>query len=335
MTPVRFGIIGCSSIARRRMVPAIRASAGARLEHVGSRDARKAEPFAREFGCSKFGSYEAVLADLEVDAVYISTPPALHEPWVRAAAESGKHILCEKPAFLELRVAEEMVELCGQRGVRLMEGYAFRYHPQHALVRMLITEGRIGAPRVAQAEWALPRPNEGNFRLQPETGGGVFLDAAGYPVAAAMLLFDASPDSVFCQAERDAATGVDSSVSLLLSFEGGRVAHGLAAYGLQYGSRYSLIGPRGRIVLPRAFSVPSDMETKVMVETDAGAENLAVPPADQFRLMLEDFCGQLTKPPGQARTFEQELLRQHTVMDAAWRSHLERKPVSVTNVSNV
>jgi NDP-hexose-3-ketoreductase len=329
MTPVRFGIIGCSSIARRRMVPALRSSPLARLEHVGSRDVRKAEPFARDFGCAKFGSYEAVLADPDVDAVYISTPPALHEPWVRAAADQRKHILCEKPVFPSHQLATDLVALCRERGVRLMEGYAFRYHPQHALVRSLIAADRIGAPRVVQAEWALPTPAEGNFRHQLDAGGGVFLDAAGYPVAAAMLLFDASPISVFCQAEREPGTGVDTSVSLLLTFEGGRVAHGLAAYGLHYGSRYSLIGPKGRIVLPRAFSVPPDMETKVILETDGGAESLAVPAADQFRLMLEDFCAQVRGSAGQPQTFEQELLRQHKVMDAAWRSHLEQRPVAV------
>src|SRR5450759_157953 len=118
MTPVRFGIIGCSSVARRRMLPAIAASGMAHLERIGSRGSHKAEQFAREFGCAKWGSYEAVLADPEVDAIYISTPPALHEPWVRAAAEHRKHILCEKPAFPNRRVAAELIELCQRQGVR-------------------------------------------------------------------------------------------------------------------------------------------------------------------------------------------------------------------------
>lgn len=331
MTPVRFGIIGCSSIARRRMVPAICASAMSRLEHVGSRDPAKAEPFARQFGCSKFGSYEAVLADRDVDAVYISTPPALHEPWVREAAEHGKHILCEKPAFLDLNAATDLVELCRRRGVRLMEGYAFGYHPQHAAVRSSISAGRIGAPRVVQAEWALPKPDEGNFRLRPELGGGVFHDAAGYPVAAAMLLLGASPTSVFCRVEKDEKAGVATAVSMVLNFAGGELAHGLAAYGVQYGSRYSVLGPGGRIVVPRAFSVPPDIVTQVIIETASGTETMSTAPADQFRLMFEDFCRQIKGPTGQRRTFEQDLLRQHAVMDAAWRSHLEQRTISVAS----
>jgi predicted dehydrogenase len=333
MTLVRFGIIGCSSIARRRMVPAICASDIARLEHAGSRDAQKGKQFAREFDCSKSGSYEAVLADPDVDAVYISTPPALHELWVRAAAEQGKHILCEKPAFPNLQTARELITLCQRRGVRLMEGYMFSYHPQHAVVESLIKEGRIGEPRVIQAEFTMPQPVEGSFRLQKELGGGVFTDASGYPVAAAMFLFKTLPASVYCRIETDAATGVDNAVSILLNFPGGGIAHALAAYGLYYRSRYSVLGSKGRIEAARAFSVLPDVETKIIVETASGVETIPVAPADQFRLMLEDFCVQITKPAASSGVFEENLLRQHTVMEAARLSHLRQKPVLLSEFS--
>lgn len=333
MTPVRFGIIGCSSIARRRMAPAIRASEMALLEHVGSRDAQKGARFAGEFGCSKSGSYEAVLADPNVDAVYISTPPALHEPWVRAAAEQGKHILCEKPAFPNLQIAREAVELCRRRSVRLMEGYMFSYHPQHAVVESLIKEGRIGEPRVVQTEFTMPQPAEGSFRLQKELGGGVFTDASGYPVAAAMLLFKSPPASVYCRIETDATAGVDNAVSMMLNFSGGGIAHVLAAYGLYYRSRYSVLGDKGRIEATRAFSVLPDVETKIIVETASGVETIPVAPVDQFHLMLEDFCEKVTGPAASPGMFEENLLRQHTVMEAARLSHLRRKPVLLSELS--
>jgi NDP-hexose-3-ketoreductase len=333
MTPVRLGIIGCSSVARRRMIPAICAADIALLEHIGSRDAQKGEQFAREFGCSKWGSYEAVLADPDVDAVYISTPPALHEPWARDAAEHGKHILCEKPAFPNRKIALELIALCRRQGVRLMEGYMFSYHPQHAVVQSLIKEDRIGELRVVQGEFTLPQPAEGSFRLQNELGGGVFMDAAGYPVAAAMLLFKAPPTSVYCRVEADAATGVDNAVSMILNFPGGGIAHVLAAYGLYYRSRYSVLGTKGRIEATRAFSVLPDVKTKIIVKTASGGETISVAPADQFRLMLEDFCIQVTRSAASSGIFEENLLRQHTVMEAAWRSHLRQKPVLLSEFS--
>ena len=334
MTRVRFGFIGCSSIARRRMAPVVCASDFATLEHIGSRDVAKAGEFAREFNCAKWGTYEAVLADPEVDAVYISTPPALHAPWVRAAAAHGKHILCEKPAFTDQRIAAEMIALCRRHNVRLMEGYMFGYHPQHAVVRSLLTSGRIGELRVVQGEFTFPQPAAGSFRLARELGGGVFSDAAGYPVAADMLLFQAAPLSIFCQLELDATNGVDNLAALTLAFPGGGTAQLLAGYGLHYRSRYAALGTMGRIEVTRAFSVLPEMKVEVLVETAAGSETIAVPPADQFQLMLKDFCGQLKKPatgrPSFKETFEEKLLCQHTVMAAAWRSHLEKRPVCLS-----
>src|SRR5271166_1722808 len=156
--PLRFGIIACSNVARRRFLPALSASTAARLEHVGSRDAAKAAQFAREFSCAKSGAYEAVLADPHVEAVYISTPPSVHEEWVIKAAAAGKHVLCEKPAFTDLAAAKKAVERCRAAGVRLLEGYAFKFHPQHAFVRSLIEQGRTGRPRLFTAQFTYPRP---------------------------------------------------------------------------------------------------------------------------------------------------------------------------------
>ena len=144
MVAVQFGIIACSSVARRRFLPALKLANCAQLAHIGSRDAAKAESFAREFSCPKFGNYEAVLADSEINAVYISTPPTLHGEWVHKVAAAGKHILCEKPAFSSGEEARKAVAACRAAGVRLFEGYAFKYHPQHALVKSLAVAGRIG-----------------------------------------------------------------------------------------------------------------------------------------------------------------------------------------------
>ncbi len=332
MNPVRFGLIGCSSIARRRFAPALRATTSACIERIGSRDLPKAEQFAKEFDCAKSGSYEDVLADPDVDAVYISTPPALHESWVRAAAQHGKHILCEKPAFPDHRTAVELVELCRRSGVRLMEGYMFSYHPQHALVQKMIEDDRIGEPRVIQSEFAMPWPADGNYRRERELGGGIFLDAAGYPVATAMLFYKAAPASVYCHIQTDAG-GMDYAAVIDLEFPKGQLAHTLAMYGLHYRSRYRLLGSKGNIEAMRAFAVPPDMGTEIVLETATGKETISVAPADQFRLMIDDFCAQIKGASSPSPTFEENLLRQHAVMDAAWRSHLEKKPIRLSEIA--
>ena len=330
---LRFGIIGCSSVAKRRFLPALQKSASARLERIGSRSPAKAAEYASAFSCAKAGSYEAVLADPEVDAIYLSIPVALHEFWLREAAKHKKHILCEKPAFSSLRPGIEIVRECREQGVRLMEGYMFRYHPQHGLVRKLVRENAIGRPRFFTGEYAVPRPAPEDIRFKPELGGGVFLDAAGYLPAAAALQIEAPPVSVLCQQVMDAATGVDEAVAMMVQFADGQIGHYRAAYGLQYRARYSLHGTLGRIEVERAFAINPDVEGRVVLETNDGVKRLTAEPADQFLLMIDDFAGQISGRAAGPDSFESLLVRQHTFMEAARLSIAERRCVSLAELS--
>ncbi len=325
---VRFGLIACSRIARRRFVPALTTSTVARLERVGSRDAAKSEKFAHEFGCAKFGSNEAVLTDPEVDAVYISTPIALHEHWARLAAQHGKHILCEKSSFRNHATARDVLQLCAARNVRFMEGFGFRYHPQHALVQKLISEGRIGTPKIFHGELTYPKPPPGDFRHDPKLGGGVFFDGGGYPIAAALMTVTSAPVSVSGQLHFDDQTEVDDTVAVTIAFVGGEVAQCTAGFDLQYRSRYAITGTAGRIELERAFSVLPDVSSVVVLETKAGVEKITVPPVDQFRLMIDDFANEISSGKRE-RDFEGRCLTQSAVMDAAWRSHHEGRTIKL------
>lgn len=331
MSPVRFGIIACSSVARRRFLPALATSMLAQLVHVGSRDPAKAGQCAREFSCAKSGDYAAVLADPEVEAVYVSTPPSLHEEWVLKAVAKGKHVLCEKPALGNLRSAVAVVDRCRAASVRLAEGYSFRWHPQHAVVRSLIEHGRIGQRRFYSAEFTYPRPPEGDIRLNPGLDGGVFRDSAGYPVAAALLQIPGRPVSVFCKLGQDRATGVDDTFSLWMCFATGETAQMLVAFGTHYRSRYAIAGTHGRVEVERAFSVGPQMKTTIAVETDAGLERIEVEPDDQFRLMVDDFAVQIRGGAVRQTEFEADLLRQHAVMDAAARSHREGRVIALSD----
>ena len=332
MAVVQFGLIACSRVARRRFLPALQGVDCARLAHVGSRDAAKAAGYAEEFSSPKFGDYTAVLADPDLDAVYISTPPTLHAEWVQQAAAAGKHVLCEKPAFTTGMEARAAVAACRANGVRLLEGYAFKYHPQHARVRALIAEGKIGTPRFFSAEVVYPRPPDGDIRLQSELAGGVLHDSAGYPVAAAMMQLGAAPISVSCELSRDAVSGVDDAVAITLRFPKGEVAQLYAAFGGSYRSRYTIAGTLGRIEVERAFAVPTDQSVVINVETAAGVEKITLAPADQFGLMIAEFCATLGGGPVSANPYEQELLQLQTVMDAVAESARQQRTLNLSTL---
>ena len=142
MKSLKFGIIGCSRIAKRSVIPAILKSEFAELEIIGSRSTDKAKEFAKEFSCEKFGTYDDVISNNSVDVVYISTPIHTHAEWSNKSTAAGKHVYVEKSSTYDLKSAKEMVESAKENNVRLMEGFMFRFHPQHQKVKELIKEGK-------------------------------------------------------------------------------------------------------------------------------------------------------------------------------------------------
>jgi NDP-hexose-3-ketoreductase len=332
MAPLRFGLIACSSIARRRLLPALQRVAGAKLVRIGSRDPENAARIAAEFSAERSGTYQEVLEDPQVDAVYLSTPPGLRLEWVKKAARANKHILCEKPAFMHANQAREAVDTCRRHQVRLFENYVFKYHPQHAQIRSLIESGRIGAPRFFQSEFTYPRPPENDIRLNPDLAGGVFHDSAGYPVAAALMHIRSRPVAISCRQGRDASTGVDDNFAATIHFCGGETAQLFVGFGLHYRSRYAIAGALGRIESERAFSVLPDKPVTVALETESGLEKLPVEPADQFQLMIEAFCAGVRGTVVDGKNFEDDLLRMHFLMDAAAQSHREGRTVDLSDL---
>lgn len=325
--PIRFGIIACSRVAERRFLPALLASKEARLEHVGSRSEEKALKIATAFNCRKCGSYKAVLEDPEVDAIYLSTPPLLHAQWIRWAAEAGKHILCEKPAFPDYETATEVVEICRKNGVRLVENYAFTYHPQHVAVTSLL-QSDVREPKYFSSVYSYPLPAVTDIRYQKELGAGVTHDTAGYPIAAAMMHFGSHIESVFGSVQEQASNGVGISFSVELNFGGGVKASGTVFMGGIYFSTYSILGTKGVLKLQRAFAVPKEMGVSILLKRDDDTEQvLNIPPADQFRLLLEDFCSEVRRGDKSKKDFEDLLLSRRLVLDAALLSAREKRLV--------
>ena len=153
---LKFGIIGCSSISERSTIPAIQKSSFAELKMIGSRSETKAKEFAKKFDCVKFGSYENILDDNDIDVVYISTPIGTHEEWAIKAAKAGKHVLCEKSSTVSFKSAKKMVDTCIDNKVRILEGFMFRFHPQHKKVKDLISDHSIGKSFLFNGNFGFP-----------------------------------------------------------------------------------------------------------------------------------------------------------------------------------
>lgn len=244
---LRLGILGCANIARQ-FARDVAGCASVRLVAVASRDVHKAASFAGQFGIPKHhGSYEALLADDGVDAVYIPLPNSLHAAWTMRAAAAGKHVLCEKPLALGLKEAQTMFDVARHHGVVLVESFPYYFQPQTGTMVALLQAGAIGEVRSVQASFGFRLPREpGNIRLQAELGGGALMDAGCYPLSLIRLAFGCAPEHVQADASWG-ETGVDISLCATLHYSGGRRAQLSCAMDAATHRRATIVGTQGVI----------------------------------------------------------------------------------------
>lgn len=286
---VRWGIIGMGNIARKAMAPAIRKAANAELLAVASRDSTRAEALAKEAGAPRaHASYDDLLADPDVDAVYIGLPNGLHEEWTLACAEAGKHVLCEKSLTFTVESAMRMRDRCREGGVLLAEAFMYRHHPQWRVVKEVLRSGKLG--RVVCISGALTGmlANERDHRWSRELGGGALFDVTCYPIDAARYLLDAEPEGVCALADLGTSDRVDRASTVILRFPGDVLATALGSL-CSHGSQFlSILCANGVIEIPKPF-IPGNGETSVLVRRRDGTEELGVAGADQFELQVEHF----------------------------------------------
>ena len=333
MDSIKFGIIGCSRIAKRSVIPAILKSEFAELEMIGSRTQEKSKEFANEFNCKKYGTYDDVISDDSIDAVYISTPIGTHAKWSNKAASAGKHVYCEKSSTDSLVSAREMVECAKQNNIRLMEGFMFRSHPQHQKVKELINDGKIGEMESFNGVFGFPAFPEGDIRYDAGLGGGFLNDSGCYPICASRMIFNEEPVTVGCQFKSDVA-GVDVKGTSFLIYKNQKNATITYGNGNYYQAKYEVWGSDGVISLDRAYSVPSDFTTKVNLQHNTennweGRRNeiFEIQPKDHFLELLDTFCMEITGSEKAPFNFEEELLNQAKVMEAHRQSAITAKMI--------
>ena len=309
---IRFGAIGCGSIAQRAMLPAITSDRRARLVAVASRSGEKARAIAAKFKCKAVTGYEELIARSDIDAVYIGLPIGLHARWAIEAARHKKHVLCEKTLATSESETRDVVSACRQEGVALLEGLAYQFHPQHRVVREFVDSGGIGEPLLFQGWFGFP-PLESPHRYDPTLGGGALLDAGAYVIHAARRFFGSEPVVSSASLENgDRDVEIYGSAHLL--FEKPRAA--LVAFGFNhmYRNSYAVWGSEGLLTLTRAFSISPSFEPVMVVERQGCREERTLPAADPFKCEVAAFCDGL-EDPGLGRHWAEDALSHASVLE--------------------
>ena len=285
-TALRWGILSTADIARAKFIPGIRRAGRCTIGAIASRDGERAAVVADELGIPRaHRSYEALLADPEVDVVYIPLPNHLHAEWTIAAARAGKHVLCEKPLAMTAGDAERMAAVCRAEGVRLMEAFMYRLHPSWVAVRELVASGRIGRLVAVDSWFSFFNDDPSNIRNKREAGGGALFDIGCYCVNLSRMLFDAEPLVVDAWLQRDPTTGVDVLTSAILGFESG-VATFTCSTRAEPDQRVHVYGTEGRISVPIPFNIPPDRPTEIWLT--AGGDPPVAPATEVLRFETAD-----------------------------------------------
>jgi predicted dehydrogenase len=296
MTAIRWGILSTANIGRKKVIPGIRGAARCSVDAIASREPGRAAAVAAELDIPRaYGSYEELLADPEIDAVYIPLPNHLHAEWTKAAARAGKHVLCEKPLAMNADEAADMVAVCEAEGVRLMEAFMYRLHPSLVATRELVTSGRIGRLMSVDSWFSYFNDDPTNIRNIAEVGGGGLFDIGCYTINVSRFLFGAEPRTVDARLERDPATGVDILASAILGFAGGTATFTCSTR-TEPDQRVDVYGTEGRIRVHIPFNIPPDRPTEITVT--AGGEPPVAPasqvirfePADPYAVEAELFA---------------------------------------------
>lgn len=326
---IRFGIIGCSSIAIKSAIPSIIDGKFSTLEMIGSRDIKKSKKIAKKFSCLEYGSYDQVLKNNNIDAVYISLPIKLHEKWICRAAKAGKHVLCEKSAVLSENSARKVIQVCKDNNVRIMENFVFKFHPQHKKIFELIEKKSIGKIHTIDAKFGFNiKYNKNNFRFSKKLGGGALNDIGTYLISTSKFIYKEVPHSIFCNLEIDKKTKIDTRGNILLSFSNNKSALLSFGYNNYFQSTYNIWGTKGMIKSERAFNVNKNMETEISIYQNDKIKKLKLAPKNQFQIAVDKFCSEIQNGINKIN-FEQDLLEQAIILDAVKRSAKKKSQIRI------
>ena len=286
---LRIGVMGGANVARNHVIPAIKELPEKyQLIAVASRTAEKAQSFAETFHCEAITGYHALLERKDINVVYCPLPTGLHADWINKALDAGKHVYAEKSLGMNYHEVKEMIQIAKKNSLALMEGYMYKYHPQHQIVKELLNTGRIGEIRHLRSVFCFPPlPDKSNFRYDEKIGGGVIMDAAGYAVSAIEFITGRRLKVESANVYRN-QQGTSIYGSAYLTYQNDYSADSEFGFDNYYQCRYEVLGTEGKITVPKAFTPKRDEATRIILETKNGEDVISVPPCNHFIKALEE-----------------------------------------------
>jgi len=294
-TKLRFGVLSTANIGLKKVIPAMQRGELTTVSAIASRDIAKAREAANLLEIpTVYGSYEELLADPNVDAIYNPLPNQLHVPWTAKAAEAGKHVLCEKPLSMTVAEAKPLLDLRARTGVKICEAFMIRSFHQWLRMRELLREGRVGELRSVNAHFSYFNVNPANIRNRVETGGGGVYDIGCYCIQASRHAFGCEPKRIVATLDRDPQLGTDRLASAILEFPTGHAIFTCSTQMIPY-QRVHFLGTRGRIEIEIPFNAPPDRPTRLFVDatgdlTGSGITAEIFPTGDQYTMQGDAFA---------------------------------------------
>jgi predicted dehydrogenase len=321
---VLWGVLGAANIAVQKVIPAMQRGEWCEIAAIASRDANKAEQAAGDLDIPKaYGSYEDLLADPEIEAIYNPLPNHLHVPWSIRAAEAGKHVLCEKPVALDAHQARKLFEVQARTGVKIGEAFMVRTHPQWLRARELVRAGRIGDLRSIMGFFSYFNRDAANIRNVADWGGGGLMDIGCYPIYTSRFIFEEEPRRVMALLERDPEMQTDRLTSGMLDFPSGQSVFTCSTQLVPY-QRMQLFGTTGRIEIEIPFNAPNHRPCHIFVDdgsdlAGAGIETESFPVCDQYTIQ-GDLFSRAIRGEGEVPVPLEDAIRNMAVIDALVKS---------------
>ena len=331
MKPVRWGILSTAKIGTAKVIPGLLKSSQLEVAAIASRKLECAQSAAQALGiATAYGSYEALLADPTIEAVYNPLPNHLHVPLTLAAAQAGKHVLCEKPMALTAAELEVLRPYTSQ--VHIREAFMVRHHPQWIEARELVRSGEIGELRGVQVYFSYFNADAANIRNHADIGGGGLYDIGCYAITAGRWFFEAEPERAFATMERDPAFGTDRNTSGVLGFSGGRQLTFTVSTQSAPFQRVQIVGTTGRVEIEIPFNAPPDAPCRFWVHKGGEVRTVTLPAADQYQLQGEAFSKAVRESKPDARELD-EAVAGLRIIDALFASDRSGRFEAVANGS--
>lgn len=325
MTKVRWGILSTAGIAQKQLIPAFKRATNAVVKGIATGSGiEKANDVAARFEIEKtYDSYEKLLADPDIDAVYIPLPNHLHKKWVIEAAKKGKHILCEKPAAINAEEFRDMEKVCKEQGVLFMEAFMYHFHPQHERVKQIIDSGEIGEVSYMQAGFSFyidEKQRGNNIRMNDQKGGGSIYDVGCYTIHSLRNILRAEPKSVHVHAVTDSDYKIDTDAVGYLTFPNGVRATFDVSFNLAMRNEYKIFGTKGSITVPRAYRPDNNGGDGLVIVEQDGISRTETINGDQYCNQVEHLSQAVLDGASQLNHNYENTLNNLLVIDACLES---------------